>query len=67
MVIVYNGIRLLRNALNEVMDAAAPEEIEAMVRHLACGVEGVIEIEKCRIRKSGMGLLQNPKSDLDSR
>jgi cation diffusion facilitator family transporter len=54
-VIVFNGLRLLRNALNEVMDAAAPEEIEAQVRRIACGVDGVVEIEKCRIRKSGLG------------
>ena len=38
-----------------IMDAAAPEEIEQQIRHIACGVEGVVKIEKCRIRKSGLG------------
>lgn len=54
-IIFYNGLRLLRNALNDVMDAAAPEEIEQQIRQIACGVEGVVKIEKCRIRKSGLG------------
>ncbi|MCP4285658.1 MAG: cation transporter, partial [Gammaproteobacteria bacterium] len=38
---------------------AAPDEIEVQVRKIASGVEGVIEIEKCRIRKSGLGLLMD--------
>ena len=54
-IIAFNGIRLLRGALNEVMDAAAPEDIEEQIRQVACDVEGVIEIEKCRVRKSGLG------------
>lgn len=58
-IIVFNGLRLLRNALNEVMDAAAPYDIETQVRHIACGVEGVVEIEKCRVRKSGLGYLMD--------
>ena len=58
-IIAFNGIRLLRTALNEVMDAAAPEDIEAQIRQAACGVEGVIEIEKCRVRKSGLGYLMD--------
>jgi cation diffusion facilitator family transporter len=53
--IVFNGLRLLRNALNEVMDAAAPDGIEAQIRRIACDVDGVVEIEKCRVRKSGLG------------
>jgi len=58
-VIMYNGVRLLRPALNEVMDGAAPEDIEEQIRKLASQVDGVIEIEKCRIRKSGIGLLMD--------
>jgi len=56
VVIMYNGVRLLIPALNEVMDGAAPDEIENQVREIASGVEGVVEIEKCRIRKSGINL-----------
>lgn len=56
-IITYNGIRLLRPALEEVMDAAAPDEIERTVRKIARDVDGVIDVEKCRIRKSGLSLL----------
>ena len=58
-VILYNGVRLLLPALNEVMDGAVPEEIEDQIRRIASGVEGVEEIEKCRIRKSGLGLMMD--------
>ena len=58
-VIMYNGVRLLLPALNEVMDGAAPDEIEDQIRKIASNIEGVIEIEKCRIRKSGLGLLMD--------
>lgn len=58
-VIFYNGLRLLRPAMDEVMDAAVPEEIEGTVRSIAGEVSGVMEVEKCRIRKSGLGLLMD--------
>ena len=56
-IIFYNGIRLLLPAINEVMDAAPPDDSEAQIRALACSVEGVVQIERCRVRKSGMELL----------
>jgi cation diffusion facilitator family transporter len=55
-IIAWNGLRLLRAALDEVMDAAVSPEVVAGVRKLAAGVDGVIDIEKCRIRKSGLHL-----------
>jgi len=58
-IILVNGFRLLRPALDEVMDAAAPSEVERQIRSFATEVEGVIAIEKCRIRKSGLGLLMD--------
>lgn len=53
-VIAYNGVRLLRAALNEVMDSAPPPEEEQRVRTKAASVAGVNAIEKCRLRKSGL-------------
>jgi divalent metal cation (Fe/Co/Zn/Cd) transporter len=38
------------------MDAAVSPEIVREVRKLAASVEGVLEIEKCRVRKSGLHL-----------
>ena len=59
VVIGYNGIRLLLPALNEVMDGSVPVDIEDQIRNLASRVDGVLEIEKCRVRKSGLGLLMD--------
>jgi cation diffusion facilitator family transporter len=58
-IIIFNGLRLLRRALNEVMDAAAPDDIEDQIRQVASEVDGVVEIEKCRVRKSGLGYLMD--------
>ena len=55
-VIGFNGVRLFRGALDEVMDASVSPEIVGFVRVIAAEVEGVAGIEKCRIRKQGLHL-----------
>lgn len=55
-VIAWNGFRLLRAAMDEIMDATVAPDIVAAVRRLAAGVDGVIDIEKCRVRKVGLHL-----------
>ena len=55
-VIAWNGIRLLRSTLDEIMDAAVSPDIVGQVRKLAASVDGVVEIEKCRVRKAGLHL-----------
>ena len=59
LVIGYNGVVLMQPALDEVMDAAVAHETEDRVRSMARTVEGVRLIEKCRVRKSGLGLLMD--------
>lgn len=55
-VIAFNGIRLMRESTNDLMDRTVePDRVEA-IRRLAAGVEGVLATEKCRVRKSGLGL-----------
>lgn len=58
-IIAYNGVNLLRPALAEIMDAAVSEQTEERVRAIAAAVPGVRFIEKCRVRKSGLGLLMD--------
>lgn len=53
-IIAWNGVRLLRLALAEIMDSAPPHELAEQVRQLAQSVAGVITTEKCYLRKSGM-------------
>src|SRR6185369_3286468 len=55
-VIAWNGVRLLRGTLDEIMDAAVSPDVVHEVRKLAASGEGVGAIEKCRIRKSGLHL-----------
>lgn len=55
-VICWNGLRLLRAALDELMDASVSPEVVTQVRELAAKVGGVTAIDKCRIRKSGLHL-----------
>lgn len=55
-VIAWNGFRLLRLAMDEIMDATVAPDTVAAVRQLAAGVEGVIDIDKCRVRKLGLHL-----------
>ncbi|MGE0269487.1 MAG: cation diffusion facilitator family transporter [Candidatus Omnitrophota bacterium] len=53
-VIFFNGFRLLRAAVADVMDAAVSPEFDEKVKGISKTVAGVIGIEKCRIRKSGL-------------
>jgi cation diffusion facilitator family transporter len=56
-VIAFNGIKIFRKALNEVMDIAVPRKMDDGVRELAARVPGVASLHKCRIRKSGLSYL----------
>jgi len=53
VIILFNAYRILRPAVNEVMDAAPPATMERAVRKVAQDVEGVVALEKCFIRKMG--------------
>lgn len=53
VVICYSGLRLLTIAVRELLDAAPPKHFEDQIRQLARDVDGVLDVEKCRIRKSG--------------
>ena len=64
-VIFANGVRLLRPAMDEVMDASAPGDVKERVVTIASAVEGVKAIEKCRIRKSGLGYLMDIHVEVD--
>lgn len=64
-VIVFNGYRIFRAALGEIMDAAVPEPVQMEIREIASSVSGVVRIEKCRIRKSGLGLFVEIHVEVD--
>ena len=55
VIIAFNGYRLLRPALDELMDAAPKEDIAGLARIIALRVDGVRGVEKCFARKMGYG------------
>lgn len=54
LIIAYNGYRIFRPALAEMMDAAPHPEIEGRIRGIAGQVSGVQGLDKCLVRKSGL-------------
>ena len=52
--ILYNSYLIFRPALGEIMDEHLYDDLEAQIRKIAISVDGVIDTEKCFIRKSGM-------------
>ncbi len=53
-VILWNGGRLFRSAVRDVLDVAPPAALHDAVRAHADGVPGVMGIDLLRIRKSGL-------------
>jgi len=53
-VIAFNGVRLFMPALHEIMDTAPRGEIVDLVQKTARAVPGVVEVEKCFLRKMGL-------------
>jgi cation diffusion facilitator family transporter len=53
-VIATNGWRLLFPALHEMLDTAPRGKIVATIQQAAVAVPGVVEVEKCLVRKMGI-------------
>ncbi len=53
--IAFNGVMLLRPALNDLMDRMPGPEIVEPIRHAASAVSGVLAVEKLAVRKAGLG------------
>ena len=52
--ILYNSYLIFRPALGEIMDEHLYDDLVAEIRTISLNVNGIIETEKCFIRKSGM-------------
>lgn len=53
-VISFNGVRLFRAALKEILDVSPPPELVAEVRRVAASVPDVVGLDMCRVRTSGL-------------
>jgi cation diffusion facilitator family transporter len=52
--ILYNSYLIFRPALGEIMDEHFHEELQSLIHEKASEVPGVINTEKCYVRKAGM-------------
>ena len=52
--ILYNSYKIFRPALSEIMDEHLYDELVEEIRVVSLTVPGVIDTEKCFIRKAGM-------------
>jgi cation diffusion facilitator family transporter len=66
-VIAWNGWRMLRPALNELMDRAPGREMIERIRQIAQSVEGVEAVEKCLVRKMGYQYYVDMHIEVDPR
>ncbi len=53
IIIIYNAIRIMKPSIEELMDSNPKGEIEKDIRNYAMEVEGVVGLDKCKIRKTG--------------
>jgi cation diffusion facilitator family transporter len=56
IIIVINGVLIFQGSLHNVLDGRVSSELEASVRSVAETTPGILNTEKCRIRKSGIDL-----------
>ena len=54
VIIASTGLRLLGPALREILDTAPRGGITTMVRNAALSVPGVVDLDKCFVRKMGV-------------
>jgi cation diffusion facilitator family transporter len=64
-VIAWNGWRLMRPALSDLMDTAPDRKIRDDIRALAEKVPGVARVEKCFVRKMGWQLYADMHVEVD--
>ncbi len=57
VIIAINGFSMFSRALGDIMDAAAPQNLENEIRGVALAVPGVMALDKVRVRKSGLSHL----------
>jgi cation diffusion facilitator family transporter len=64
-VIAWNGWRLLRSTLGDLMDTAPDRKIKNEIQRLAETIPGVAHVEKCFVRKMGYQLYVDMHVEVD--
>lgn len=66
VVIAWNGARLLRGGLREVLDVAASVDVHHQIRGLAASVPGIKGVDELRVRRSGLVYLVDIHVEVDA-
>lgn len=53
-IIYFNGCSILKGSVHEILDGDVGGDIKRTVLEAAASVSGIADVEKCRIRKSGI-------------
>lgn len=64
-VIIWNGVRLFRGGLREVLDVSAPQDVHDRVRAIAAAVPGIDGVDEIRVRRSGLVYLVDIHVEVD--
>jgi cation diffusion facilitator family transporter len=64
-IVAWNGWRLLRPAMDELMDASPGSPLVADIQNVASAVPGVRRVEKCIVRKTGYQYLVDMHVEVD--
>ena len=64
-IIAWNGWRLLRPALDELMDASPGRAVVEDIKKVAATIAGVAHVEKCIVRKVGYHLFVDMHLEVD--
>jgi cation diffusion facilitator family transporter len=65
--IVYNAFLIFRPALGEIMDEHLHDHVIADIRRLSTNVNGVLDTEKCLVRKTGMVYIVDLHVEVDGK
>ena len=53
LIIYLNGFIILKGAVHEILDGDVGKDVEQSIVSVASAVGGIVDVEKCRVRKSG--------------
>ena len=66
-VILFNCYRIFKPAWGEIMDRQIYEEMVTKIKALSASVDGVLDTEKCYVRKTGLNYLVDLHIEVDGR
>jgi cation diffusion facilitator family transporter len=66
VIILFNGVRIIGRSIHDLLDGNVAESVEDGIRARGENVDGVENIEKCRVRKSGVRLFVELHIRVDS-